>query len=434
MLLSTFPDFDDDSENHEVFSLLETPKRERRAVARRFEKNKDSDGAPFLRCGLCGKCGFSARMGLFAIVAIATLALLGSFHRAKQPSQRTSHLRFNVTTTFNSNTSAHLRVNFSTTFNNTATSKVTKLSNEADNHNQEITDNAWQELLKHFHVAMDKPVDESRIGWIPLVVSDSKVWLAPNHLERARKEPRFKIFTDMMHQALLLNTSDPVIRENMIIRSFPMVMNLNDVSRCGNSHFPRFSWCTVVDPHKCTTYALPSFNLYKDAPNTTIDYDIFHDNLELAYPWSFKKPKAVWRGSPTGTSLHGWATLPRAQLVNVSIHHLDLLDAAFVDTKQLKDTLPDEEIKLRNHSRIADRMKFNDYQQYRAIMDIDGNAWSDRFGNLLRMNSVVVKVNCASARWLGFFVPALPLLGFCPPRTITTGRYIPTTRITFTVN
>jgi hypothetical protein len=34
-----------------------------------------------------------------------------------------------------------------------------------------------------------------------------------------------------------------------------------------------------------------------------------------------------------------------------------------------------------------------DFQQYRAIIDIDGNSWSERFPRLLCMNSVVIKID-----------------------------------------
>ena len=37
-------------------------------------------------------------------------------------------------------------------------------------------------------------------------------------------------------------------------------------------------------------------------------------------------------------------------------------------------------------------MKFEDFQNYVAILDVDGNSWSERFGKLLCMNSIVLKV------------------------------------------
>jgi hypothetical protein len=38
-------------------------------------------------------------------------------------------------------------------------------------------------------------------------------------------------------------------------------------------------------------------------------------------------------------------------------------------------------------------MEFNDFMKSRAILDLDGNAWSGRFGTILCLNSVVIKVS-----------------------------------------
>ena len=38
------------------------------------------------------------------------------------------------------------------------------------------------------------------------------------------------------------------------------------------------------------------------------------------------------------------------------------------------------------------RMVQDDFQKYKAILDIDGNAWSARLGKLLCYNLVVIKV------------------------------------------
>lgn len=42
---------------------------------------------------------------------------------------------------------------------------------------------------------------------------------------------------------------------------------------------------------------------------------------------------------------------------------------------------------------IIQSMPMDDFQKYRAILDIDGNSWSSRFGKLLCYNSVVLKVD-----------------------------------------
>ncbi len=41
---------------------------------------------------------------------------------------------------------------------------------------------------------------------------------------------------------------------------------------------------------------------------------------------------------------------------------------------------------------IGNYMDLDDFQTYRAVIDIDGNSWSERFPRLLCRNSVVVKI------------------------------------------
>lgn len=65
-----------------------------------------------------------------------------------------------------------------------------------------------------------------------------------------------------------------------------------------------------------------------------------------------------------------------------------LIDAAFIKLNQFFKNRED----LKNQTRIAASIPMKDFMKYRAIIDIDGNGWSSRFGDLLCTNSVVVKI------------------------------------------
>jgi hypothetical protein len=273
-------------------------------------------------------------------------------------------------------------------------------------YNNQLSEVAWKGFLKRFRMAMQT---QSYEVWLPVVVRGSKVYVAQQHLTRVQKERgrRFKLFTAMMSHALnvtssILQSSNvdkvrrkkvlPLLDETWRDRPIPLLMALGDQRRCEGKKFPRFGWSRLEDK-ECTMFALPSFNVYRDAPEDSPDYDLFHKNLEQLYPWSKKKPQAVWRGSATGRISNDWTDLPRAQLVNVSIYHPSLLDAGFVHAKQFKNMYPKQEAQLHQNSRFAKWIDFKDFQKYRAVVDIDGNSWSDRFGNLLCLNSAVVKVS-----------------------------------------
>jgi len=96
------------------------------------------------------------------------------------------------------------------------------------------------------------------------------------------------------------------------------------------------------------------------------------------YPWSSKKSAAVWRGSssrPKGANERKW-------LNQFSIDDNSTIDAKLANKKDIEETY----------------MDFEDFQNYKAIIDLDGNSWSGRFHRLLCMNSVVIQIARAKVR------------------------------------
>lgn len=94
--------------------------------------------------------------------------------------------------------------------------------------------------------------------------------------------------------------------------------------------------------------------------------------LDATYPsFENKEKRAVWRGSPTGKV--------RIDLCVFAKDHRDLLDmelAFFLIAGSAKD---------------RSYMNPQDFQNYRAILDVDGASWSSRFVSLLCYSSVVLK-------------------------------------------
>jgi len=93
----------------------------------------------------------------------------------------------------------------------------------------------------------------------------------------------------------------------------------------------------------------------------------------------------------TGPNVPDWRDKPRAKLVQKSIYeeHNQTIDAAFA-----KHPNPTKnELEARNASLVVPRMEEFDYMKYRAILDIDGNSWSSRYGIILCFNSVIIKVS-----------------------------------------
>jgi hypothetical protein len=270
----------------------------------------------------------------------------------------------------------------------------------------DLSEAAWQTMLSRFQYTMRNPAYDWI--WSPAVVRGNKIFVVQQHAITLENDNRYQAFRGMIPRALKLakvyektngelkaiNRKDIYLLDKRFHKMpIPLVLGLGDHKTCSGNPFPRFSWSTVLDPENCIAFALPTYTVYNDAPNKMQDYDSFHQERENKFPWSMKKQQAVWRGSASGHNPHGWSAMPRAQLVNFSIHYPELLDAAFTEANQYKQMYPEEWVKLVNNSRFGDWIGFHDFQKYRAVLDIDGNSWSDRFGNLLCTNSVVIKVS-----------------------------------------
>jgi hypothetical protein len=287
-----------------------------------------------------------------------------------------------------------------------------------------ISHDAWQEMMNVIHTNLNDPY-VSGDSWLPIILRGRSIYCREQHVNGFQGNQRFEQLIGILEYALAYGmmvetnttkTTWRLVRSNHTHSrreqqqeeasvshlpalfanrtSIPLVFFMGDDKTCYGTIFPRFAWCTMWESEKnCTVFPIPTYTVFQSQPEQSPDQHVFHATLEHKYPWSTKRRQAVWRGAATGEAPHGWASLPRAKLVNYSLLYPDLFDAAFVDTSQFILMYPDDEhSKLRSFSRFADRMAMNDYQKYRAVVDIDGNSWSARFGELLCMNTVVIKV------------------------------------------
>lgn len=189
--------------------------------------------------------------------------------------------------------------------------------------------------------------------------------------------------------------------------SLPLLAIDHDEIGCNIPHhrddinFPRLTWATLsISKHGkyCTNaISMPSYEIWKFYHRTHVtsaDWERDFQYNEGKYPWNSKLYKAVWRGATTyeGHQYHN-STLgdtPRGQLVKASMTHPELIDAAF---HKIIQKFKSRKVELSNEFRVSGRIPPNDMMRYRAIIDIDGNSWSSRFGLLLCSNSVIIKID-----------------------------------------
>jgi Glycosyl transferase family 90 len=114
--------------------------------------------------------------------------------------------------------------------------------------------------------------------------------------------------------------------------------------------------------------------------------------FEDAYPWGSKTRKVIWRGALSEAEWRDALTSVRwraAKMVHeLQNEHLDIGLTSIPTWLTEKIDFDLSQIGGFKNG-IAPMVKF---QNYMAILDMDGNSWSSRFGSLLCYNSVVLKV------------------------------------------
>jgi hypothetical protein len=227
-------------------------------------------------------------------------------------------------------------------------------------------------------------------------------------LFRSRKKPSFlsgrqQTFEDMTSSSLELarrvveSKQDQHIDPRFIeltTNPFPFFMHIGDFWSCGKKRYPMFSFSSFKEEEtneKCIPVAVPTYEHWKNGKNSSAEWDLQFDKQNKKYRWETKINKAIWRGSATGVLFKYpyWQDLPRAKLVKFSIENPTAVDAGFKGASQRNKT---ELHEMESMGFVKNRMKMEDFQKFKAVIDIDGNSWSSRFFKLMCMNSVVLKV------------------------------------------
>lgn len=114
------------------------------------------------------------------------------------------------------------------------------------------------------------------------------------------------------------------------------------------------------------------------------------------YPWESKIRKVVWRGSLSESDpkkVFGSQRWRLAKKVFQS-ERKELYDIGLVSIPEFLTAQMD--IDESEVGGLVEGIKpQEDFQRYLAVLDLDGNSWSSRFGSMLCYNSVIVKVEPA---------------------------------------
>ncbi|KAL3793278.1 hypothetical protein ACHAW5_003951 [Stephanodiscus triporus] len=244
---------------------------------------------------------------------------------------------------------------------------------------------------------------------VPIILRDGEV-LVTNHIRdkvavKAADHARVRDVVETIRTGLDLVQSEhlPLKLES----DLPVLLMSGDSSGCmiknkfDTFDYPRIGW-SLPSPakygqHWCKTIPIPSYEIWHSFRKKSESRDMQFQKQSKMYPWSRKINKAVWRGGTTcnpiykesSSFLNDISNIPRGKLVQLSMLHPTLIDAAFTKFNQEYEGREEE---LRNTTILKKRMPFDDQMKFKAIIDIDGNDWSSRFPMLLCTNSVIIKI------------------------------------------
>jgi hypothetical protein len=174
---------------------------------------------------------------------------------------------------------------------------------------------------------------------------------------------------------------------------------------------PVFSMSAPLSVRQCNhSWPIPTYETIRQSSEYPIQLRFPY--FKWRYPSAFQKRSAVWRGSATGS--RNYSENVRVGLCRVAGARPDLIDAKL--TGKIPDGWPrgdDDDDEVRRL--FGEKIRMYDFQRHRAIVDVDGNSWSMRFGLLMCFNSVTLKVQPSH---VDYFYPSLrPWQHYIPVRS-----------------
>lgn len=200
---------------------------------------------------------------------------------------------------------------------------------------------------------------------------------------------------------ILINDSShkdqwPSLRQAIGRDGFPAFSWYGDYKSCNHKNYNEDSIpLLTTDATAGCTHAFPIPNYM-----TIIDTQKSEDNwlgvfreFEREYPWESKIRKVVWRGALSEAEWRNALTSVRWRMAKqiYNSEKKDLYDVGLTGIPEwITDHLTFDLSQVGGFKEGIKPMKA--FQNYIAVLDMDGNAWSSRFGTMLCYNSVVIKI------------------------------------------
>lgn len=223
-----------------------------------------------------------------------------------------------------------------------------------------------------------------------VLVSERLRHFNPRHQIRHRMNPIEALMVyakDLLFNTTSSNTTWPYAYQALTSKTgLPLLLWFGDYKGClyktsrnSKTGIPVFT--NGVKHAGCQyAFAMPTYRTIRDAQPTAKEWDEVFANRTKLYGNS-KEPRIVWRGSATDLLKNG--SSQRWKMVQTAQTRPDLFDVGLLYNRRKQ---------IPNVSSYASFLSSDELQIYTGILDIDGNAWSSRFGPQLCMHPVTLKV------------------------------------------
>jgi hypothetical protein len=274
-------------------------------------------------------------------------------------------------------------------------------------------------------------------GWFPetlYVVDSTGLWVSEQHRKKTNGEipvtkgtvnRKLAPTEDLAMKAIerIKEETEPQFRRlrEVVLESagFPLLAFYGDYTGCNHKNWknehsiPLFT--TAANVQCQHTFPWPTYQTVKDSRQTATKWETIQKKWnEQYYPWEDKISKVFWRGSITGLmdnkglrSLR-WQMLK--QVKDLSTSNTSSAAVFDVGATRLPRRWEYLNLNLNEVGGIVNGISpMSEFMRYKAVLDIDGNSWSSRFGALLCYNSVVLKVEAMYVDYF-YFKESDPLL------------------------
>ncbi|CAD7696621.1 unnamed protein product [Ostreobium quekettii] len=204
--------------------------------------------------------------------------------------------------------------------------------------------------------------------------------------EKPELEVRYQAAVEMLLMTLHL----------FAIPNVDFIVNLEDRNYCG---MPALTYGPNPGCQKAG-FAMPSWSTYINSRGPQ-QLEAMFECLQTKYPRKGRARRAVWRGSTTGFSslnTSNYMMNTRVRLAFLGRFNTHLMDAGLSSYVQLNRS--DEHVVevLERDVPLVPRIEMDDFNDFEVIIDLDGNAWSDRFSQLVVFNTPLFKQDSTTSK------------------------------------